>query len=82
MGYIEKINSLYKSKYATEHSYRPALKEYLEALLPNITATNEPKRRKMRRARLHYYAKQTRDRNPNRIYRSKRHWRRFEYHGE
>ena len=52
MGYIEKINSLYKSKYATEHSYRPALKEYLEALLPNITATNEPKRRKMRRAQL------------------------------
>jgi hypothetical protein len=46
MGYVQKINSLYKSSNATEHSYRPALKEYLEALLPNITATNEPKRQK------------------------------------
>lgn len=29
---------------ATEHSYRPALKSLLEAVVPGITATNEPRR--------------------------------------
>ena len=46
MAYVDKIISLHKSGRATEHSYRPALKEYLETLIPNITATNEPKRQK------------------------------------
>ncbi len=30
---------------ATEHTYRPALKELLEALDPGVTATNEPQRK-------------------------------------
>ncbi|MGC1861256.1 MAG: type ISP restriction/modification enzyme [Methylocystis sp.] len=46
MAYVDNIISLHKSGRATEHSYRPALKEYLEKLLPNIIATNEPKRQK------------------------------------
>jgi hypothetical protein len=29
---------------ATEHTHRPALKNLLEALGPNVTATNDPKR--------------------------------------
>jgi len=46
MEYLEKISTIYQSGKATEHSYRPALKEYLETLLKDITATNEPKRQK------------------------------------
>lgn len=46
MAYLDKISALYKAGNATEHSYRPALKEYLESLLPGITATNEPKQQK------------------------------------
>jgi hypothetical protein len=45
-SYLNKINALYKAGNATEHSYRPALQDYLEKLLPGITATNEPKRQK------------------------------------
>lgn len=46
MAYLDKISTLYKSGNATEHSYRPALQDYLESLLPGYTATNEPKRQK------------------------------------
>jgi len=46
LEYISKINAIYQTGQATEHSYRPALQAYLEALLPDITATNEPKRQK------------------------------------
>ncbi|MEI7669296.1 MAG: DNA methyltransferase, partial [Pseudomonadota bacterium] len=46
MDYLDKINIIYRSGKATEHSYRPALKEYVETLLSGITATNEPKRQK------------------------------------
>ena len=46
MNYLRKIKTLHSAGNATEHSYRPALKEYLEKLLPGITATNEPKRQK------------------------------------
>ena len=42
--YIAEVNHIYKAKNATEHSYRPALKILLEALMPHCTATNEPKR--------------------------------------
>jgi hypothetical protein len=42
--YISECNKLYKSGNATEHSYRPALKTLLEALMPRYAATNEPKR--------------------------------------
>jgi hypothetical protein len=42
--YITDINNLHRAGNATEHSYRPALKTLLEALMPRYTATNEPKR--------------------------------------
>ncbi|MCL2246633.1 MAG: N-6 DNA methylase [Lentimicrobiaceae bacterium] len=42
--YIAEINRIYKAGNATEHTYRPALKTLLEALMPRHTATNEPKR--------------------------------------
>ncbi|GHV70417.1 DNA methyltransferase [Bacteroidia bacterium] len=42
--YITEVNKLYLAGNATEHSYRPALKTLLEALMPQYTATNEPKR--------------------------------------
>lgn len=46
MVYLDEIVALYHAGNATEHSYRPALKTYLEHLLDGITATNEPKRQK------------------------------------
>ena len=42
--YLEKIASEYKTGRATEHSYRPYLKDLVESLLPGVTAINEPKR--------------------------------------
>jgi predicted helicase len=42
--YIKKINEIYLSKQATEHTYRPALQEIIESLVPTVNATNEPKR--------------------------------------
>ena len=42
--YIKELNSQYKTGKATEHSYRPALKELLQSLLPKLTVINEPKR--------------------------------------
>ncbi len=46
MAYLDEIIALHNAGNATEHSYRPALKNYLENLLEGITATNEPKRQK------------------------------------
>ena len=42
--YIKELNEQYKTGKATEHSYRPALKELLQSLLPKMTIINEPKR--------------------------------------
>lgn len=42
--YIDKINTLYKTGNAREHSYRGDLQNLLSALLPNILVTNEPAR--------------------------------------
>ncbi len=42
--YIKELNAQYKTGKATEHSYRPALKELLQSLLPKLTVINEPKR--------------------------------------
>lgn len=42
--YLEKIASEFKTGRATEHSYRPYLKDLVESLLPGVTAINEPKR--------------------------------------
>ena len=43
-NYLRKIEKVYQSGNATEHTYRPDLKELLQNLFPGITATNEPKR--------------------------------------
>lgn len=42
--YIKELNAQYKTGKATEHSYRPALKELLQSLLPKMTVINEPSR--------------------------------------
>ena len=42
--YLAKIEHAYKAGNATEHTYRPALKDLLEAFQTGIIATNEPKR--------------------------------------
>jgi predicted helicase len=42
--YLGKVEKDYKRGIATEHSYRGTLKELLETLNSNVTATNEPKR--------------------------------------
>ncbi len=44
-SYITEINEAYLRGDSTEHTHRPALKKFIEALGDNITATNEPKRR-------------------------------------
>jgi hypothetical protein len=44
--YIERINTSYKRGDATEHTYRPDLANLIEYLVPEIRATNEPKRQK------------------------------------
>ena len=44
LEYIKELNEQYKTGRATEHSYRPALKELLQSLLPKMTVINEPKR--------------------------------------
>lgn len=43
-NYINQVNEAYKKGNATEHTYRPALKQLVEILSPHISATNEPKR--------------------------------------
>ena len=40
--YIKDLNQQYKTNIAREHSYRPALKDYLQSLLPKMVVTNEP----------------------------------------
>jgi predicted helicase len=42
--YIDNINRRYKLGNATEHTFRGDLQQLLESLLPDIRATNEPKR--------------------------------------
>ncbi len=44
LEYIKELNAQYQTGKATEHSYRPALKELLQTLLPKMTVINEPKR--------------------------------------
>ncbi len=43
-SYIENINKRYKLGNATEHTFRGDLQHLIESLVPNIRATNEPKR--------------------------------------
>ena len=40
--YINELNKQYKTGIAREHSYRPALKELLQSMLPKMVVTNEP----------------------------------------
>ena len=42
--YIENINKRYKLGNATEHTFRGDLQQLIESLVPDIRATNEPKR--------------------------------------
>ena len=42
--YIHSINQRYKLGNATEHTYRPDFTQLIESLVPEIEATNEPKR--------------------------------------
>ena len=42
--YIDRINQRYKQGNATEHTFRGDLGNLLEALVPEISSTNEPKR--------------------------------------
>lgn len=42
--YISTINQRYQQGYATEHTFRGDLVNLLESLVPEIRATNEPKR--------------------------------------
>jgi len=43
-AYIESISKRYKQGNATEHTFRSDLQQLIESLLPDIRATNEPKR--------------------------------------
>jgi hypothetical protein len=43
-NYLRDIEQTYRKGNATEHTYRPNLKDLLESLFPGVTATNEPKR--------------------------------------
>ncbi len=40
--YIDDLNQQYRTGIAREHSYRPALKNLLQSLLPKMVVTNEP----------------------------------------
>lgn len=40
--YITDLNEQFKTQRAREHSYRPALKNLLQSLLPTMVVTNEP----------------------------------------
>ena len=42
-SYFAKITHEYSTGFAREHSYRPALKELIESIMPDVTAINEPK---------------------------------------
>jgi len=43
-NYLRKIEKIYQTGIATEHTYRSSLQEFLEAFFPGIIATNEPRR--------------------------------------
>src|SRR5437660_705264 len=43
-AYLRKVEHALRAGNATEHTHRPALKELMEALRHQITATNEPSR--------------------------------------
>lgn len=40
--YFDELNKQYKTGIAREHSYRPALKDLIQSLLPKMVVTNEP----------------------------------------
>ncbi len=42
--YIQNINNRYQLGNATEHSFRGDLQQLIESLVPDVRATNEPKR--------------------------------------
>ena len=42
--YISTINQKYRAGNATEHSYRGALEQLMQTLLPKLRIVNEPKR--------------------------------------
>ena len=42
--YIQNINAAYQRGTATEHTYRGYLSKLIETLVPDVIATNEPKR--------------------------------------
>ena len=42
--YVQNINSAYQRGTATEHTYRGDLKQLIESIVTDVTATNEPKR--------------------------------------
>ena len=44
LQYLEKINILYKTGNAREHSYRGDLQNLIMAILPDVLVTNEPAR--------------------------------------
>jgi hypothetical protein len=41
--YVAKIGADVKGDQATEHTYRPALEQYMEAVRPGVKASNDPK---------------------------------------
>ncbi|MDT7602698.1 MAG: hypothetical protein QOF61_695 [Acidobacteriota bacterium] len=43
-AYLKAVEKALAKGDATEHTYRPALKDLIESLGDNVTATNEPKR--------------------------------------
>lgn len=42
--YVESIDKRYKAGNATEHTFRGDLQQLIETLVPDVRATNEPKR--------------------------------------
>jgi hypothetical protein len=41
--YLSEVDKLYQAGNATEHNYRPALKNLFENITTGLTITNEPK---------------------------------------
>ena len=46
VSYVQKLQQAYQRGDAGEHTHRPALKDFIETLYPDLLATNEPKRDK------------------------------------
>ena len=44
--YVENINKRYQLGNATEHTFRGDLQQLIESIVPEVSATNEPKRQK------------------------------------